>query len=252
MNNSISNYESILTNIKEKIKRARVNANIALNASMLNIYWEIGNFILSQQGNEGWGSKVVERLAKDLKSEFPDMKGFSSRNLKYMRAFAEAYPQFGSHNEPFKFVQGSLAQINEKDSNELMQELLAQITWYHHITLINKVKDIKTRFFYIEETVKNGWSRDIMVHQIESGLHNRQGQITSNFSKTIVPPESELVQQIFKDPYKFDFISLGKEAKERDLENALIDQLTKFLLELGQYFSFMGRRIQAVSRPGSL
>ena len=123
-----------------------------------------------------------------------------------------------------------------------MQASLAKLIWYHHITLLDKVKSLNEKEFYIRETIQNGWSRDFMVHQIESGLYNRQGQISSNFKQTTPSDNSELIQQIFKDPYKFDFIYLGKEARERDLEDALTNQLTKFLLELGQWFSFMGRQ----------
>ena len=157
-----------------------------------------------------------------------------------MRAFAEAYPDF-------IIVQPALAQLHTIDnqSNNIVQVTLAQLSWYHHITLLDKIKDRETRLFYITETIQNGWSRDVMVHQIEGGLHERKGRIQSNFPITI-PEKSELVQQLFKDPYKFEFIYLGMEAKERDLEDALVNQLTKFLLELGQHFAFLGRQYKVL------
>ena len=248
-----NNYQNILTSLKEKIRMARIRASLKVNRELLGIYWEIGTVILAQQKEQGWGAKIIDKLAADLKSEFPDLKGLSTRNLKYMRAFAEAYPNFvfvqpdaaqiqNIEKQGSLFVQGALAQIGDNPQQEFVQGMLAQLSWYHHITLLDKIKDRDTRLFYIQETVQGGWSRDIMVHQIESGLHQRKGKILSNFKNTIAPEQSELIQQLFKDPYKFEFIYLAKEAKERDLEDALTHQLTKFLLELGQYFSFMGRQ----------
>lgn len=248
-----NNYQNILINLKEKIRMARMRASLKVNRELLGVYWEIGNVILAEQKEQGWGAKIIDKLAADLKSEFPDLKGLSTRNLKYMRAFAESYPNFvivqqgatqteNIENQDNSIVQGVLAQTSDNAQYEFVHGMLAQLSWYHHITLLDKVKDRDTRLFYIQETVQGGWSRDVMVHQIEAGLHQRKGKILSNFKNTIAPEQSELVQQLFKDPYKFEFIYLGKEAKERDLEDALTNQLTKFLLELGQYFSFMGRQ----------
>ena len=248
-----NNYQNILKSLKEKIRVARMRASLKVNRELLGVYWEIGNVILAEQKEQGWGAKIIDKLAADLKSEFPDLTGLSTRNLKYMRAFAESYPNFGIvqqgaaqmqniENQGNEFVQGALAQTGDNAQYQFVQGMLAQLSWYHHITILDKVKDRDTRLFYIQETVQGGWSRDVMVHQIEAGLHQRKGKILSNFKNTIAPEQSELVQQLFKDPYKFEFIYLGKEAKERDLEDALTNQLTKFLLELGQYFSFMGRQ----------
>jgi len=234
-----SKYADIVAKLKHKIREARLQAALTINAQMLAIYWEIGNTIAEQEKTEGWGKKIVDTLAKDLKAEFPEMRGFSPRNLRYMRDFAMVYPHFA-------ILQTMPARSEHIEENLILQEQLAKLSWYHHTTLLDKIKDEKERQFYIEQTVVNGWSRDIMVHQIESGLYKRQGQISSNFSHTIPLEQSELVQQIFKDPYKFDFIYLGEEAKERDLEDALTNQLTKFLLELGQWFSFMGRQYKMV------
>ncbi len=239
-------YLDVLNDLKEKIRNARKVAVYTVNTQLLSIYWEIGNTVLEQQKHEGWGTKVIDRLSHDLTSEFPDMSGLSVRNIKYMRAFAEAYPNFNhlinNRSQSHGIVQAPLAQLPKDQNNQIVQANLAQLSWYHHITLLDKVKDPAIRNFYILQTIENGWSRNVMVHQIESGLHNRQGQIISNFRNTIPTENSELVQQVFKDPYKFEFIYLGKEAKERDLEDALTNQLTKFLIELGRWFAFMGRQ----------
>jgi predicted nuclease of restriction endonuclease-like (RecB) superfamily len=252
-------YAIIIQTLKQKIRQAQLQAALTLNGQMLSIYWEIGKTIYEQENSEGWGTKVVDSLAHDLKMEFPEMRGFSSRNLRYMRDFAIAYPHFtilqtpsaklenkimqGQNNE-IEILQIAPAKLENTliQGNEMMQAELAKLSWHHHTTLLDKVKDINERQFYIQQTISNGWSRNVMVHQIEGGLYNRQGKVVSNFEQTIPPDQSELVQQIFKDPYKFDFIYLGKEAKERDLEDALTSQVTKFLIELGQWFAFMGRQ----------
>jgi predicted nuclease of restriction endonuclease-like (RecB) superfamily len=251
MNSIPNNYQEILKQLKEKIRAARTRVVYSVNTQLLEIYWEVGKTILEQQALEGWGTKIIDRLSGDLRVEFPDMKGLSVRNLKYMRAFAEAYPEFTtlSGKQPNQaeiktsaIVQVTPAQLVETEKSQFVQGILAQLSWYHHTTILDKVKDQEVRLFYIQKTIEGGWSRDVMVHQIESELHKRQGKIQSNFEAFIAPPNSELVQQVFKDPYKFEFIYLGQEATERDLEDALTNQLTKFLLELGQWFSFMGRQ----------
>ncbi|MFM7022252.1 MAG: YhcG family protein [Flavobacteriales bacterium] len=240
-------YINILNTLKEKIRQARTKAAITVNVELLKLYWEVGMIVSAQEKTKGWGAKVVVQLSKDLSTEFPDMKGFSQRNLRYMRDFALAYPELGNI-DTLPILQGTPAKLQRTDIQNVMilQESLAKLSWYHHTTLLDKVKDKETRLFYVQETIQNGWSRDVMVHQIEGGLHQRVGKITSNFKNTIAPEQSELVQQLFKDPYKFEFIYLGKEAKERDLEDALMNQLTKFLLELGQHFAFMGRQYKVM------
>lgn len=213
-------YSRILQELKEKIRIARLRAAIAANAELISLYWQIGDTILQQQKNSGWGAKVIEQLAKDLRNEFSDMKGLSKRNLQYMRAFADAYPDF-----------------------QFVQVPLAQITWYHHITLLDKVKDEKIRLIYIEATSEHGWSRDIMVHQIESYYHIRKGLTDHNFSGTLPPVQSDLVRQTFKDPYLFDFLTLGEKYQERDIETQLEQNISDFLLELGNGFAYVGRQV---------
>jgi predicted nuclease of restriction endonuclease-like (RecB) superfamily len=160
---------------------------------------------------------VIDQLAADLRSSFPEMSGFSPRNLKYMRAFAEAWPD-----------------------EDFVQQVAAQLPWFHNCTILDKLKNLAERIWYAQQTIENGWSRNILIHQIESNLFHRKGKAITNFDRTLPAPQSELAQQIIKDPYNFDFLSLGSEAKERDLERGLIAQLQKFLLELGVGFAFVG------------
>lgn len=213
----INDYKPLLDKLKGAIRQAQVKAGLAVNCELILLYWKIGKGILEQQAAQGWGSKIIEQLADDLKKSFPEMKGISARNLKYMRAFAEAYPEL-----------------------EIVQAAPAQFTWYHNCTLLDKVKDADARQFYITQTIQNGWSRDVLVHQIESGLHSRQGKAITNFGATLKKPHSELAQQILKDPYNLDFLTLAPEALERELEKGLLDKLKDFLLELGSGFSSVG------------
>jgi predicted nuclease of restriction endonuclease-like (RecB) superfamily len=211
------NYTSFLRLLKDRIRQSQVKAALSVNQEMVVLYWQIGKEILMRQQQEGWGAKVIDQLAKDLKREFPDVRGFSSRNLKYMRAFAEAYPD-----------------------EQIVQQAAAQIPWFHNCVLLDKVKDAAERLWYIQQTSINGWSRNILALQIETGLYQRQGGAITNFKQTLPPSQSDLAQQLLKDPYNFDFLTLAKEAQERDLERALVHHIRDFLLELGTGFSFVG------------
>lgn len=210
-------YAHLLEDLKRRIRAAQVRAGLAANRELVLLYWEIGRRILDSQRREGWGAKVVERLAHDLRHEFPEMKGLSRANLLYMRAFADAYPD-----------------------HLFVQQVAGQIPWFHNVVLLDKVKAPAEREWYIRQTIENGWSRNVLVHQIESGLYNRQGEAVSNFDKALPAPQSELARQILKDPYVFDFLTIGEEAKERDIEKALLEQIRAFLLELGVGFAFVG------------
>lgn len=217
LTNSEKEYFELLNNLKTKIKEAQLKAVISVNKELVLLYWEIGKNILERQNKEGWGSKVVEKLSKDLSNSFPEMKGFSPRNLKYMRKFAEEYPQ-----------------------KEIVQEVLAQLTWYHNLTLMEKIENITKRLWYVQQAIKNSWSRNVLVHQIELKLYDRQGKITHNFENTLPASQSDLVKQTLKDPYIFDFLNIGDKAQEREIEKELTKHITKFLLELGAGFSFVG------------
>ncbi len=225
-----NNYINILNSLKDKIRQARYKAATAVNVELLKLYWEIGNSILEQQKEEGWGSKVTTRLAKDLKLEFPDFKGLSERNLVYMQTFANAYPNFLytqvtlaelPENKSEIITQGRLAEIQNEvnQPSELVQGVLAQLSWYHHITLLDKVKAEETRMFYIHKTIENGWSRDIMVHQIESKLHLRIGTAITNFKETLAVVQSELAQQTFKNPYILDFFGIRENFNSNHIKN---------------------------------
>jgi len=188
-----------------------------VNGELVLLYWQIGREILERQKQQGWGAKVIERLSKDLRSAFPEMRGFSSRNLKYMRAFAELW-----------------------SDEQFVQQLAAQIPWFHDCVILDKAKTPEEREFYIQKTIENGWSRNALVLQIESRLYERQGKAITNFNLTLPAQQSDLAQNLLKDPYNFDFLTLGEAAHERVLENALLENLRKFLLELGVGFAFVG------------
>ena len=224
-------YKNWAEFISEKIKHAHTKAAFKINVEMLTLYWEIGSSIIEKQKQNGWGGKIIELLASDLAKIFSKNAGFSVRNLKYMKAFAEAYPQF-------PIVQVPLAQ----SPNQFVQVPLAQITWYHHISLLAKVKNDIERAFYIAETAKNEWSRDVMLLQIQSNLYNRSGKALNNFEQTLPAYQSDLAKSIFKDPYQFDFLTLSTKVKELEIEKLLTQKITEFLLELGKGFAFVGRQ----------
>lgn len=213
------NYFALLDGLKRRIRTAQIKAALAVNQELILLYWQIGREILVRQQEEGWGRKVIERLARDLKREFPDMKGFSRTNLMYMRAFAEAWPD-----------------------EQIVQRCVGQLPWRHNIALLEKLKDLEPRLWYAQKATENGWSRDILVMQIESNLFGRQGGAITNFEQTLPPERSDLSRQLLKDPYNFDFLTLTEAAQERDLERALMERIRDFLLELGVGFAFVGNQ----------
>ena len=214
-------YEAFLGELKERIRTAPLRASIAVNRELVLLYWQTGRDILARQKKHGWGAKVIDRLSQDLRREFPGIEGFSPRNLKYMRSFAEAWPE-----EP------------------IVQEALAQITWYHNLALLEKVKQPEKRLWYARKTVENGWSRNILVDWIDSGLYERQGKAQTNFQRTLPKPQSDLARETLKDPYKFDFLTLEKEAEEKVVEQGLMAHIRKFLIELGAGFAFVGQQVR--------
>ena len=210
-------YEEFFAALKQRIRSAQVRAALSVNRELVLLYWSIGKDILERQDREGWGAKVIDRLARDLNRDFPDVTGFSARNLKYMRAFAETWPD-----------------------KEFVQQVVAQLPWGHQLRILDMVKNGAEREWYVSQTIQNGWSRNVLVHQIESGLYQRQGCALTNFERTLPAPQSELAQQLLKDPYNFGFLSLGPEMLERDLERGLIEHLRDLILELGKGFAFVG------------
>ncbi len=212
-------YQQLFDAIKQEIQQAKLTTVVAVNQNMLLSYWKVGNMILQRQEAQKWGAKVIQQLEKDLKIAYPNLKGYSYRNLNYMRKFAFEYPDF-----------------------EFVQEPLAQMTWYHNILLMEKIHDRKIRLWYAAKVIENGWSTNVMSIHIERKLHEIQGKLPNNFERTLPKPQSDLAQQMFKDSYLFDFLNVGEEALERDIEEAMTRQITKFLLELGQGFAFVGRQ----------
>ena len=211
-------YETFLQELKDHIRNAQTRAALAVNRELVMLYWQIGREILTRQQELGWGAKVVTKLAKDLKIAFPEMKGFSRTNLLYMRSFADAYPD-----------------------EQIVQQAAGQIPWFHNCTLLDKVKDPEERLWYIQQTIQQGWSRNVLVKRVESRLYQRQGiNVLTSFNQTLPQPQSDLAQQILRDPYNFDFLNLGHEAQERELEAALIQHIREFLLEMGVGFAFIG------------
>jgi predicted nuclease of restriction endonuclease-like (RecB) superfamily len=218
---ALKGYEPVLAELEERIRTAQLRAAIAVNHELVHLYWQIGRDILVRQKEHGWGAKVIDRLSSDLRLEFPATEGFSPRNLKYMRAFAEAWP------DP-----------------RIVQEALAQITWYHNLALLEKVKRRDERLWYARKIVESGWSRNVLVHWIESGLYGRQGKAQTNFEKTLPSLQSDLARETLKDPYKFGFLLMEDEAQEKELEEGLLAHIRKFLVELGAGFAFVGQQVR--------
>jgi len=214
---SSKGYQDLLSLLKSRIRTAQVRAAVAVNQELVLLYWGIGKEILLRQQQEGWGAKVIDQLGQDLRLAFPEMQGLSPRNLKYMRALAEAWPD-----------------------EAIVQAPLAQLTWYHNLTILEKVKGPEERLWYARKSIEHGWSRNVLVLQIESGLYQRQGKAITNFHASLPPPQSDLAQQLLKDPYNFDFLTLATDAQERDIERELLAHLQSFLLELGIGFAFIG------------
>ena len=218
-NPSTTTYTALLASIKERIQTAQVRAALAVNQELVLLYWSIGNEILVRQREEGWGKSIIPRLAKDLTAQFPEMKGLSPRNLGYMKAFAEAWPE-----------------------ESILQQLAAKLPWFHNCIILDKIKASEERLWYVRAAIENGWSRNVLVLHIEAGLYRRQGKAVTNFKRTLPEPRSDLAQQLLKDPYNFDFLTLGQDARERDLEIGLVGHIQKFLVELGVGFAFVGRQ----------
>jgi predicted nuclease of restriction endonuclease-like (RecB) superfamily len=213
-------YPELLEELKTRIQNAQVRAAFAVSRELVLLYWSIGRDILARQGTEGWGARVIDRLSHDLQVEFPGVEGFSPRSLKYMRALAEAWP------EP-----------------AIVQQLIAQLPWGHNVRVLDRIKDRPTREWYLRAALEYGWSQDVLVLQIKSGLHEREGKALTNFQRSLPPPDSDLAERILKDPYNFDFLTVTQAAKEREIERGLLTHLRDLLLELGRGFAFVGSQV---------
>ena len=243
-----SEYQHWLQRLFEEIDKQRLKAAMQLNASTLHHYWWLGNDIIQKQTEQGWGAKVIDQLSIDLQKRYGGDSGYSIRNLKYMRQFANEYPDFPFAQVPLAqlqekpFLQARLSKFTVTADGAFVQVPLAQITWYHHISMLPKVKDMALRAFYMTEAAIQGWSRDIMMMQIEASYHTKAIALPNNFNSTLPPVNSDLAKAVFKDPYNFGFVDMAKVKREKDLEDQLADKVTEFLLELGKGFSYLGRQ----------
>lgn len=231
-------YPSLLAEIKQRVRAAQTRAMRAVNVELVQLYWDIGRMLDARQTAEGWGAGVIPRLARDLHNELPDEKGFSERNIKLMLQFYRTYPALFASEA---IGQPPVAQLAEGEFG-IVQPPFAQLPWAHNVLLMQRVKEAATRQWYAEAALANGWSRNVLQMQIEMAAHKRQGQAASNFAQRLPAPDSDLAQQVLKDPYLFDFLTLAEPFRERELESGLITHLEKFLLELGQGFAFVGRQ----------
>src|ERR1035437_2605747 len=245
-------YGPLLAELKSRVRAAQVRAALSVNAHLVWLYWQVGHRIAQQQAKEGWGAGVIPRLAADLHAEFPEMKGFSERNLNYMIRFAREYGAPAILQQPAALLPNGGAtpivpqaapQLSEDDPSRILQQLAAKLPWFHHVILMEKVKDRSTRRWYMQHAIEHGWSRAVLAVQIETQAHRRTGRAVSNFAQTLPPPQSDLAQQVLKDPYTFDFLTLSAEARERELEQGLTEHIQKFLVELGVGFAFVGRQV---------
>lgn len=213
-------YADWFAGLKGRIHSAQQHATLSVNRELVLLYWQIGHEILARQTAQGWGAKVIDRLSADLRSAFPDMKGFSRANLMYMRAFAEAWPDAS-----------------------IVQQAVGQLPWGHNLVLLTRLKDTQQRLAYAQSAIAHGWSRNVLNLHIETRLLERTGTAITNFDASLPKPQSDLARESLKDPYRFDFLGLSREANEREIEAALIKHVTNFLLELGAGFAFVGRQV---------
>jgi predicted nuclease of restriction endonuclease-like (RecB) superfamily len=218
-----SDYQAFLQSIKTRVQQAQLKAVVAINTELIVLYWQIGKEILDRQEKEGWGTGVIDRLAKDLHAAFPQMKGFSPRNLGYMKRFAQTYPD-----------------------ESILQQAVAKLPWGHNILLLEKVNDETERLWYIEHALRYGWSRNVLALQVETKLYHRQGKALTNFPQTLPALDSDFATEALKDPYIFDFITTSDETKERNVQSLLIANIRRFLLELGVGFTFVGSNYHIV------
>ncbi len=262
----LAGYAPFLAAVKNRIRAAQVRATLSANAELIHLYWDIGRAIAVMQKKEGWGAGVIPRLARDIANDMPEAKGFSERNIKLMTQFASEYPDLLPIGQPVvaqtagrmvvepigqpvvaqlppaATVPQTAAESASGDDFAILQQLAARIPWTHHILLIQKVKDLHARLWYVRQTIEHGWSRNVLALQIDGRAYERRGKAVHNFRATLPPPQSDLAEQVLKDPYIFDFLTLAEPFRERELELALLDQVQRFLLELGQGFAFVGRQ----------
>jgi predicted nuclease of restriction endonuclease-like (RecB) superfamily len=233
-------YKIWLKDLKLRVRKAQLKAAVQVNTALLEFYWALGTDIVERQKNADWGSGFLKHLSQDLMVEFPDMKGFSEPNLRFIRRWVLFYSEDSCNSVTAcdRIATQPVAQLNWPQA----VAKLVQIPWGHNRAIISKCDDMKEALYYVQKTIEHNWSRSVLVHQMESGLYRREGMAITNFSDTLPAPQSDLAQQLLKDPFNFDFLALKDNYNERELENALTDHITKFLLELGAGFAFVGRQ----------
>jgi predicted nuclease of restriction endonuclease-like (RecB) superfamily len=248
-------YQQWLIDLKSKIRQSQIKAAVRVNEELLRLYWSLGQDITVRQMEAAWGSGFFEKLSRDLRAEFPDMKGFSMVNLTYCKRFFQFYIQDTSirHQAGGEILHqvGEKTQKPENKNVTILQQLVEefethpifQIPWGHHIQIITKCKTTQEALFYVQKTIKNGWSRAVLKNFLDTDLYQRQGKALNNFDRLLPEAQSDLANEILKDPYNFDFLTLTEGYKEKELETALVDNITKFLLELGQGFAYIGRQV---------
>lgn len=247
-------YRQWLIDIKQRIRNAQIKAAVAVNSALVEFYWSLGEDIARKQEQAAWGSGFLQQLSKDLMAEFPEMKGLSKRNLEYMRNLYLFYckgdiivKQLASQldcpdcKRNQTAIESESQTVGAIDKQVIMQ--LSQIPWWHNIVIVQKCDTVKKAMFYVQKTVEHNWSRSVLVHQIESGLYERQGKAITNFSNTLPAPLSDLAREIIKDPYNLDFLTLTKDYTEREMEKGVTDHLSRFLLELGAGFAYVGKQV---------
>jgi len=252
MSLSVNKYNHLLAGLKNKLRLAKQQAVTAVNTYLLSAYCEIGKAIVEQEKEEGWGTKVIDRLAVDLKTEFPEMTGLSPRNLRYMRDFALAYPYFPFLQEPLAksasledaIWQPPVAKLEPSNDQPgtIWQPVVAQLPWAHHMVILSKVKTPENREFYIRKAIENNWSKSVLTLQINGELHKRQGQAITNFQHTLPPLQGDRATETLKNPYLLEFLGISEEVQERELEKALINHLKDFMRELGRGFAYVGNQ----------
>ena len=237
-------YRDWLKEIKQRLRQAQVKAAVQVNTALLTFYWELGADIVARQKSAQWGSGFLKQLSADLMAEFPDMKGFSRRNLEHIRRwylfYAEGFENWATACGPI--AKQPATQLANSSIQSQPVDKLVQIPWWHNVVIISKCKNITEALYYVNKTIEHNWSRNVLTHQMESGLYEREGKAVTNFAATLPAPQSDLAQQLLKDPYNFDFLTLTNDYNERELEKALTDHITKFLLELGAGFAYLGRQ----------
>lgn len=245
MSLDLVHYADLLGQIKQRIRQGQSRAVLSANAEMITTYWDVGKILHERQLQEGWGRAVIPRLSRDLRNELPEVKGFSERNIGYMIRLVREYGFTPILQQPVAKLDASEKvpqSVAQMVPSAILPQLVAKIPWGHNILLMEKVKDLTARLWYMQQVVEHGYVRDTLLSMIKNNSYERHGKAINNFDVHLPPSQSGLVLETLKDPYVFDFLTLEEPFHERELETELIRHLEKFLLELGQGFAFVGRQ----------